>query len=112
MIKVKRIGHVTFETPDLDRHIEYYRSVVGLVPVGREPNRAFLASPLGQLAIVLEKGAATRCTRLAFEGAREIDAGELARRLADLGLKGAPASDALPGVARLAAFADPKGTIV
>lgn len=60
MIKVKRIGHATFETPDLDRNIDYYRSAVGLVPVARKPNRAFLAFPLGQLAIVLEKGAATQ----------------------------------------------------
>jgi catechol 2,3-dioxygenase-like lactoylglutathione lyase family enzyme len=43
MINVKRIGHATFETPDIDRQVDYYRSVVGLVPVGREANRAYLA---------------------------------------------------------------------
>jgi len=112
MINAKRIGHATFETPDIERQIDYYRDTVGLVLAGREDGRAFLASPLGQLAIVLEKGARQACTRLAFEVARDLDAGELTRRLAGLGLKAEPCRDALPGVARLVTFADPKGTII
>ena len=43
MIKVKRIGHATFETPDIDRQIEYYQEIVGLVLASREENRACLA---------------------------------------------------------------------
>ena len=31
MIKVKRISHATFETPDVERQIDYYIGVVGLV---------------------------------------------------------------------------------
>ena len=112
MIPVKRIGHATFETPDLDPHIDYYRNIVGLVPVSREPNRACLASRLGQLSIVLEKGPTSRCTRLAFEVARDLDVGEITRRLSALGLAGTPCRDALPGVSRLVTFADPKGTII
>jgi catechol 2,3-dioxygenase-like lactoylglutathione lyase family enzyme len=112
MIKVKRIGHATFETPDVDRQVEYYRDVVGLVPVSCEPNRACLASPLGQLAVVLEKGARQRCARLAFEVGRDLGADDLTRGLADLGLRAETSSDALPGVSRLVSFADPKGTII
>ncbi len=112
MIKVKRIGHATFETPDLDRQIEYYQNVIGLAVASREPNRACLASPLGQLAIVLERGAQQRCTRLAFEVARDLDVDELSRRLSSLGLRGEPCRDALPGVSRLLTFTDPKGTMI
>lgn len=112
MIKVKRIGHATFDTPDLDRQIEYYENVIGLVLAGREANRAYLASPLGQLAIVLERGPQQRCTKLSFEVGRDLDADELNHRLSDLGLRGAPCSDALPGVSRLVSFADPKGTTI
>ena len=112
MIKAKRIGHATFETPDIDRQIEYYQEVVGLVLANREPNRACLASPLGQLAIVLEKGARQRCARLAFEVARDLGAGDLTRSLAGLGLQAQTCSDALPGVSQLVSFADPKGTII
>ena len=31
MIKTKRVGHATFETPDLDKAIAYYTDVNGLV---------------------------------------------------------------------------------
>ena len=40
MIKPRRIGHATFETPDLDRMIDYYTEVVGLVLAERENGRA------------------------------------------------------------------------
>ena len=36
MIKLRRIGHATFETPDLERQIDYFTQVVGLAPAGRE----------------------------------------------------------------------------
>ena len=36
MIKVRRIGHAMFETPDLHRAIDYHTYVVGLVPVAVE----------------------------------------------------------------------------
>jgi catechol 2,3-dioxygenase-like lactoylglutathione lyase family enzyme len=31
MIKAKRFGHVTLETPDLERQIAYFTEVAGLV---------------------------------------------------------------------------------
>ena len=31
MIKLRRIGHATFETPDLDKQIEHFTQVTGLV---------------------------------------------------------------------------------
>src|SRR5271163_366950 len=108
MIKAKRIGHATFETPDLDRQVEYYQEIVGLALASREADRACLASPLGQLAIVLEKGARQRCTRLSFEVARDLEAEDLTRGLAGLGLRAQTCGDPLPGVSRLVTFADPK----
>ena len=56
MIKVLRIGHATFETPDLGKAIEHYTQVIGLSLVGREDKRAFLATKMGQLAIELQQG--------------------------------------------------------
>ena len=49
MIQARRIGHATFETPDLDGAIDYYTQVNGLVLAEREPGRAFLASKIGML---------------------------------------------------------------
>ena len=36
MIKPRRIGHATFETPDLQKMIDYYTQVMGLVLAERE----------------------------------------------------------------------------
>jgi catechol 2,3-dioxygenase-like lactoylglutathione lyase family enzyme len=36
MIKPSRVGHATFETPDLDRAIAYYTDVNGLVLSAKE----------------------------------------------------------------------------
>jgi len=43
MIKVTRIGHATFETPDVERQIAYFTDIVGLVLAERDGDRAFLS---------------------------------------------------------------------
>ena len=53
MIKVLRIGHATFETPDLTKAIEHYTQVIGLSLAGREDKRAFLATKIGLLTVEL-----------------------------------------------------------
>ena len=70
MIKPKRIGHATFETPDLERMIDYYTRTMGLVAAERDKNRVFLTTPLGVIAIELNKGKCERCTALSFEADR------------------------------------------
>ena len=44
MINAKRVGHATFETPDLEKTLAYYTEVNGLVLSARDKGRAFLAS--------------------------------------------------------------------
>jgi catechol 2,3-dioxygenase-like lactoylglutathione lyase family enzyme len=112
MIRAKRIGHATFETPDIEAQIEYYQQVVGLTLAHREPGRAFLATSVGQLSIVLEKSSASRCSRLSFEVGAELDGAEMSRRLAALGLQSEKCSDALPGISRSLTFRDCKDTII
>ena len=87
MIKPRRIGHATFETPDMERMIDYYTEVVGLVLAEREKDRAYLASKVGLLTVQINKAAAERCTSLSFEVAPHSDFGELARALEKDGLK-------------------------
>src|SRR5438552_8249578 len=55
MIRPRRIGHATFETPDLDKAIAYYEKFVGLIVAEREKDRAFLATKIGQLVIALSR---------------------------------------------------------
>ena len=56
MIEVRRLGHATLTTPDLDRQITYYTEVVGLTLLERDSKRAVLASKQGFEAIALEPG--------------------------------------------------------
>ena len=63
MIKPRRIGHATFQTPDLEKAIAYYTQTMGLVLAARERERAFLASKIGLLTIVIEHASAERCAR-------------------------------------------------
>ncbi|MFZ0423943.1 MAG: VOC family protein [Xanthobacteraceae bacterium] len=112
MIQAKRIGHASFVTPDLDRQIDYYQGVIGLALVARETNRAFLATPTGQLTIVLEKGSSPACARIAFEVSPALSMAEMSKRLQADGLKTEERSDAIPGMAKTIAFTDPKGTTI
>lgn len=112
MIKAKRLGHASFVTPDMDRQIDHYREVVGLHLVGREARRAFLASNSGQLAIVLEQGRQQSCARLSFEVSPSMSFADMAKALAGLGLRTEERSDAIPGLAKVLTFTDPKGTVI
>lgn len=112
MTKVKRLGHATFETRDLDRAVDYYTSVVGLSVVSRDANAACLGSRMGLLAVVLEKSTRDHCARLAFEVSPDLDFTTGARRLFEHGLQCKVSSDPLPGVTRLLSFKDPKDTTI
>jgi catechol 2,3-dioxygenase-like lactoylglutathione lyase family enzyme len=112
MIKVLRIGHATFETPDLGKAIEHYTQVIGLSLASREANRAFLATRTGQLAIELKTGSVARCAKLSFEVAAQSDFGDLKKALAEHGVAAEERNDSVPGLPRVLSFADPKGTTI
>ena len=112
MIKVLRIGHATFETPDLAKAIDYYAEVVGFAVAAREPNRAFLATRIGQLAIELQQGAQAQCSKLSFEVAADADLADLQKELSAHGVSAELRGDSIPGTPKLLAFTDPKGTAI
>jgi len=110
MIKVLRIGHATFETPDLTKAIEHYTQVIGLSLAGREDKRAFLATKIGLLTVELQQGAQARCTKLSFEVAANADFADLRRELQKHGVAAEERNDSVPGVPKVLSFQDPKGT--
>jgi catechol 2,3-dioxygenase-like lactoylglutathione lyase family enzyme len=112
MIQAKRIGHATFTTPDIDRQIDYYRQIIGLSLVSREPRRAYLASPTGQLAVVLEQGSEAKCARIAFEVSPTVSMADMAKRLQADGIQSEERSDAAPGTPKAITFTDNKGTTI
>jgi len=112
MIKPSRVGHATFETPDLDKALAYYTDVNGLKLVGHEKGRAYLASKTGLLTLALEQGRAEDLKRISFEVSPKADFADLAKALAADGVKSDVRSDSVPGIGKVLAFADPKGTII
>jgi catechol 2,3-dioxygenase-like lactoylglutathione lyase family enzyme len=112
MIRPRRIGHAVFETPDLERKLAYYTETIGLAPVARERDRAFLATKLGQLVVELRRSGVARCVKLTFEVAAGADFAGMARTLAAEGIKSEIRSDPAPGVSNVLAFDDPKGTTI
>ena len=110
MIKVLRIGHATFETPDLAKAIEHFTQVIGLSLAGREDKRAFLATKIGLLAVELQQGPQARCTKLSFEVAANADFADLRRELQKHGVTAEERNDSVPGLPKVLSFQDPKGT--
>ena len=112
MIQARRIGHATFETPDLDRAIDYYTQVNGLVLAEREDNRAFLASKIGQLVVQLD-GAQTRSAPgCRSKWAEFATSPTMSRQLCDQGIANELSNDSMPGIGKVLKFKDPKGTTI
>ena len=110
MIKPRRIGHATFETPDLEKAIAYYGEFMGLVLAEREKDRAFLATKVGPLVIELNKADRAHCTKLSFEVAPNSDFGDLAGELSKDGIRSELRNDSVPGMGQVLSFKDDKGT--
>ena len=49
MIQVRRLGHATLTTPDIERQIAYYTEVVGLTLIGRGKDRESSRSDAGSV---------------------------------------------------------------
>ena len=112
MLQIKRAGHSTLTTPDIERMIDYFTRIVGLSLAAREKNRAILATKSGLEAIVLERGGAVDAPRLSFQVAPGSDLGEVASRLKKAGIKSERRTDITPGIGEAVAFTDPKGTTI
>ena len=112
MIKPKRIGHATFETPDLEKAIAYYGEFMGLVVAEREKERACLATKVGPLVIELNKADRAHCIKLSFEDAPDSDFGELARELSKVGVRSELHNDSVPGMGQVLSITDDKGTTI
>jgi catechol 2,3-dioxygenase-like lactoylglutathione lyase family enzyme len=112
MIDVRRISHATIETPDLEAQIDHFTKVTGLVVAARDKDRALLTCKVGPLVVQLVKGGEPRCARLAFQLAPGADFDAIAKWLSAQGIKSELRSDDIPGMSKLLAFEDVKGTTI
>ncbi len=107
-----RMGHITLETPDIERQIEYFTSIVGLFVAERGGGRAFLTSRVGQLAVELNAGEHARCKSVSLEVAPGLSSSEIVRSLDLKGFRAAPATDRFPGAAEAVRIDDNNGVAV
>ena len=98
MINVRRLGHATLTTPDLDRAIEYYNEVLGLNVVARDRNSAVLATKVGLEAIALQRGEIAELQRLSFQVAPGTDLKDCIKALSSHGITAHMRSEISPGV--------------
>jgi catechol 2,3-dioxygenase-like lactoylglutathione lyase family enzyme len=112
IVRPRRIGHISFTSPDLDKEIDYYTEVNGLVLAAREKDRAFFASKTGVLTARVDKGDRAACTTLSFEVAPDCDFADVSRRLAAEGITSELRNDAVPSIGQVLTFGDNKGTAI
>ena len=112
MIRVKKIAHATYETPDLDRQVEYYTDILGLSLVEKQKDTAYLASTIDHHSVVLRKGDQSRCARLGFQVGADVDLGAFEKQTAGHGIKVQRKSDPEPSIDEMITFEDPKGTVM
>jgi catechol 2,3-dioxygenase-like lactoylglutathione lyase family enzyme len=112
MIQVKRLGHATLTTPDLERAVSYYSDVLGLSVATKDAKRAVLVTRTGFEAVELHAGERMNLSRLSFQVAPGTDLKEVTKGLEQHGLKAEQRSGITPGIAKAVSFADPKGTMI
>jgi catechol 2,3-dioxygenase-like lactoylglutathione lyase family enzyme len=110
MIKVRRLGHATISTPDMDGQIDYYGSILGLRVAEQSKDRAILVSKQGLEAVELVRGEKGQLKRLSFQIAPGTDLNDVVKELGKLGIKSEKRSGISPGIAEAVTLTDPKGT--
>ena len=110
MIRVHKIAHATYETPDLDQQTEYYTDIIGLTLIAKDKDAAYLASTVDHHSVVLRRGSKASCVALAFQIPPDADLGAFEKQVAAHQIKTERKKDPEPSISDMVSFADPKGT--
>src|SRR3984957_19975983 len=98
MIRVSKIAHAAYETPDLDQQTEYYTDILGLSLVGKEKDAVYLASTVDHHSVVLRQGAQAQCVRVGFQIAQDADLGDFEKQIAGHCIKTERKKDPEPSI--------------
>jgi len=112
MIQIRRLGHATLATPDLERQVDYWTGAIGLQLVDRGKDRAVLATKLGQETISLVRDTTSHLRSVSFQVDPANDLDDAAKGLQKVGVVSERRSDISPGVGQAIAFRDPAGIAV
>jgi catechol-2,3-dioxygenase len=111
MIRVSKIAHAAYETPDLNQQTEYYTEIIGLTLAAQEKDTVYLASTVDHHAVVLRKGSQAQCTRIGFQIPPSADLDEFQKQVASHGVVTERRKNAEPSISDMLVFKDPKGTV-
>jgi catechol 2,3-dioxygenase-like lactoylglutathione lyase family enzyme len=110
MIKVTKLGHVGFKTPDVARLLAYYTEVLGLSLVERGADgTVYLGSGVDHHAVVLYPASASHIDHIAFQIRHDLSLKEATAILSQAGVKTELQSDPQPGLTEVLQLADPDG---
>ena len=112
MIRVSKIAHAAYETPDLTQQTEYYTEIIGLTLAAQEKDTVYLASTVDHHAVVLRKGSQAQCTRVGFQIPPSADLDEFQKQVANHGIATERRKHAEPSISDMLVFKDPKGTVM
>jgi catechol 2,3-dioxygenase-like lactoylglutathione lyase family enzyme len=109
VIQIAKIGHATFETPDVERMTDYYVEVLGLAVVDKSASVVTLACPSDRQSVVLRHGSAARCVKLSLETGEARSGVEIAKTLGASGVSAWIKTDAEPAGGEVVSLEGPDG---
>lgn len=112
MVRVRRIVYASYETPDIERQVEYFTEILGLSLTERSNGAIYLGGGLDHHCVVLRSGPEAKCAGIGFEIAPDDDLLDFDRQTKGAGLVTKLRTDPAPSIDRLLSFQDPKGTYI
>lgn len=112
MIKVKRLGPLTLNTPNIEAMLAYYSETIGLEVASRAEKRAILATQVGEEAIILEEEAASGIASLSFQISPNMSLNEAQEFLQKHGVQSSRRVGFTPCIDEAIQFTDAAGTLV
>ncbi|ATL88269.1 VOC family protein [Streptomyces malaysiensis] len=105
-VNVSKVGYVGFETPDLDRLVDYYTNVLDFALVEKSADQAYLTTTFDHHSVVLERAETKRARSfVGYQIEEDLDSAE--RRLRDSGYEVRRRSDIAPSTPDVLIVAEP-----
>ncbi|WP_433786193.1 VOC family protein [Actinomycetospora sp. CA-101289] len=104
-VRVSKLGYVGFETPDVERLVEYYTHVLDFVLVEGDTHGAFLTTGADHHCVVVTEGGTRARQVVGYEIWEDLDAA--ARRLEEAGYATERRSDVGPGTPDVLVLEEP-----
>lgn len=109
--RVFQLGHVALSVTDLQRSLEHYGEVLGLVETGRDGEAVYLSVGADHHNIVLRQADEKAFLHLGYQLNAGTDLAAFAHEVRQFGLAAEIRSDAQPGIAKLVEVVAPGGNV-